>query len=191
MQRAKPSTGQDLSNHLALLNTCLCDSHRQQRTLSPGSFPLMTSQHRAGPVQVAAGSSARSEVEAERVQAQQTLLHSLSRHLPPFPICVLGGNSVPSFLHTGRWLELPLPWLSGLFLSQLELVWQAPFQCRPPGPLPASRGSRLCARPGWRQLAPCTVSCSTVLPQQRPGGCEQAGESPPDREWPPSSPAAS
>uniref|UniRef100_A0A667FXH9 CBFA2/RUNX1 partner transcriptional co-repressor 2 n=1 Tax=Lynx canadensis TaxID=61383 RepID=A0A667FXH9_LYNCA len=35
LQRAEPGSGQDLGHHLTLLNTCLCDSHRHQRTLSP------------------------------------------------------------------------------------------------------------------------------------------------------------
>lgn len=53
------------------------------------------------PVQLAVGSSARSEVEAGRVQGQPTLLHSPSGHWPQFPVCVLGGASVPLSLHTG------------------------------------------------------------------------------------------
>lgn len=55
-------------------------------------------------------------MEAGRVQAQQTLLHNPSGHLPQFPSV---GAGVPFSLHTGSWLELPPPWLSGLFLSQL------------------------------------------------------------------------
>lgn len=51
----------------------------------------MTSQHHKTLLPgLAVGSSARSEVEAGRVQAQQTLLRSLSRHLPQLPTCVPG-----------------------------------------------------------------------------------------------------
>uniref|UniRef100_A0A8C0A5Y8 MYND-type domain-containing protein n=1 Tax=Bos mutus grunniens TaxID=30521 RepID=A0A8C0A5Y8_BOSMU len=35
LQRPQSSPGQDLGNHLTLLHTSLCDSHRHQRTLSP------------------------------------------------------------------------------------------------------------------------------------------------------------
>lgn len=96
LQCAKPSPGQDLGNHLALLNTCFCDSHRHQWTLSPRLTcprrPHSTTKHCTGgwlfePVQVAVGSSARSEVEARRMQAQLTLPHGLSGHLPQFPVC--------------------------------------------------------------------------------------------------------
>lgn len=91
LQCAKSSPGQDLGNHLTLLNTCLCDSHRHQWTLSPRLTcprrPHSMTKHSTGgslfePVRVAVGSSAGSKVEAGRMQAQQTLLHGLWTSAP-------------------------------------------------------------------------------------------------------------
>lgn len=70
----------------------------------------------------------KSEVETGRVQAQQTLLHSLFRHLPQFPVCVLGGASVPFSLHMGSWPELPPPsWASGFVPIPAEIGMAGPF----------------------------------------------------------------
>lgn len=80
------------------------------------------------PVQLAVGSSAKSEAEAGRVQAQQTLLHGLSRHLAQFPVCVLGEANVPFSLHTGSWPELlPPSWASGLVPVPAETGMAGPF----------------------------------------------------------------